>query len=147
MIRYSDNYYYALYLAQSQLAGDQNGYVTKIARSKDLAAWEYGLTPVLVPSEGEGINNSDVDMFEVDGKTYLYYAVGDQQTWCHLKKAVYDGPMSEFLSGYFPPTPTPEPSSMAMLVVGGAAGALCLRFRQIWARVKHRTCRERSPIR
>lgn len=117
MIRYSGDYYYTLYLAQAQLADGQNGYVTKIARSKDLATWEYGLTPVLVPSEGEGINNSDVDMFEIDNKTYLYYAIGDQQTWCHVKKAVYDGPMSEFLAGYFP-AHAPEPSAWVLLTTG-----------------------------
>ena len=114
-IRYSNDYYYALYLAvgENQYAGQ---YVTEIARSKDLVAWEFSeQNPVLAATAEEGgINNSDVDMIEVGGKTYLYYATGNQATWVHIKRAVYDAPMSEFLASYFPAA-VPEPGTWAML--------------------------------
>ena len=104
VIRYNsdDDYYYVIYLAQGQdeHAGE---YVSNIIRSKDLIDWEYSEeNPMLYPTTGEGINTSDVDLFELDGKTYVYYATGDQQTWLHLKHAVYDGTMSDFLESYFP---------------------------------------------
>lgn len=112
MIRYSNGYYYTLYLAEG--APPYGGeYVTNIIRSKDLTNWEYSPNnPVLGASAGEGSNNSDVDLFEVNGKTYVFYADGDQQTWCEVKKAVYDGTTSEFLASYFS---VPEPSSYVLL--------------------------------
>lgn len=118
-IRYSGGYYYTLYLAEASVAGGQSGWATQIARSKDLLAWEYSdKNPVLTPGEGEGVNNSDADLFEFDGKTYVYYATGDQTTWLELKRAMYDGPMSEFLGGYFPPAHSPEPGTMVLLGMG-----------------------------
>jgi hypothetical protein len=118
-LRYSNGYYYALYLAENTVNGAQKGWATEIARSKDLLTWEFSdKNPVLAPIEGEGINSSDVDLFEVDGKTYLFYATGDQTTWLELKRAVYDGPMSEFLAGYFPPVQTPEPNTASLSVSG-----------------------------
>lgn len=104
MIRYNsaDDYYYVIYLARGQ--GSYAGqFVSNIIRSRDLVNWQFSAeNPVLAPSAGEGINNSDVDLFEYEGKTYVYYADGDQATWLELKHAVYDGPMSEFLQSYFP---------------------------------------------
>jgi hypothetical protein len=81
--------------------------VTSIMRSKDLVKWEYSdKNPILTPAEGEGMNNSDADLCEYNGKTYVYYATGDQQTWLDLKRAVYDGLMSDFLMSYFQPVGT-----------------------------------------
>jgi hypothetical protein len=51
---------------------------------------------------GEGVNNSDVDLFEYEGRTYIYYATGDQQTWGTVKIAMYDGPLKEFYEKHFP---------------------------------------------
>ena len=104
VIRYnsSDDYYYVIYLAVGQGA-HAGQYVSNIIRSHDLVNWQYSdENPVLAPSAGEGINNSDVDLFEFEGKTYVYYADGDQATWLELKHAVYDGSMSDFLRSYFP---------------------------------------------
>jgi hypothetical protein len=56
------------------------------------------------PCAGEGINNSDVDLIELDGRTYVNYFTGNQNDWGDLKWAVYDGPMPEFFASYFPPT-------------------------------------------
>ena len=50
---------------------------------------------------GLNINNSDVDLFEYEGKTHIYYASGDQMTYSFLCEAVYDGPMEEFLEAFF----------------------------------------------
>ncbi len=101
VIRYFKPYYYAIYL-HAAIPG-HNGWVSFLARSKDLAAWQLSpKNPILEAGEGEGCNNSDVDLIEIDGKTYVYYGTGDQQTWLELKRAVYPGPMKEFLESYFP---------------------------------------------
>ncbi len=117
VIRYCDPYYYVIYLHDIPNPG-HNGYVSNIARSKDLTTWEYGENPVLEAGIGntwdEGINNSDVDLIEIGGKTYVYYADGDQATWGDLRRAVYDGPMSQFFESYFP-EPVPEPASCILL--------------------------------
>ena len=102
VIRYIKPYYYVIYL-HAAIPG-HNGWVSFLARSRDLATWE--LSPARTrswrPEREKGINNSDVDLIEIDGKTYVYYATGDQQTWSDLKRAVYPGPMSEFFESYFP---------------------------------------------
>jgi hypothetical protein len=68
-LRYSNGYYYSLYLHATG-----SGWDTYIARSADLLAWEYSdQNPVLTASAGEGNNNSDADLFEFGGKTYVYY--------------------------------------------------------------------------
>ena len=73
------------------------------ARSQDLASWELSpFNPILEASAGEGINNSDVDLFEYEGNTYLFYATGDQATWGAVRVVQYAGPMNEFFAGHFP---------------------------------------------
>jgi hypothetical protein len=74
-----------------------------MARSSDLLNWELSpYNPILEAEAGEGINNSDVDILEYKGKTYLYYATGDQETWGTVRVAMYDGSEKEFLEGHFP---------------------------------------------
>lgn len=79
-------------------------YVTAVARSKDLITWEVSPTrgPMLDPSPGEGINNTDADLFEYEGNTYIFYATGDQATWGTIRVAMYAGPMKEMLEAFFP---------------------------------------------
>jgi hypothetical protein len=79
-------------------------YVTLVACSKDLATWELRPTagPMLDPAPGEGINNTDADLFELEGNTYIYYATGDQATWGTIRVAMYAGPMKEVLESHFP---------------------------------------------
>jgi hypothetical protein len=102
VIRYFSPYYYVIYL-HSPIQGHK-GFVSFLARSKDLAAWELSpFNPILEAGPGEGINNSDVDLFEWQGKTYVTYATGDQATWGAVRVALYDGPMKEFLTRHFPP--------------------------------------------
>ena len=101
VIRYVAPYYYVIYL-HAPLPG-HNGWVPFMARSRDLANWELSpFNPILEASSGEGINNSDVDLFEYQGNTYLYYATGDQQTWSDVRAAQFQGSMKDFFTSYFP---------------------------------------------
>ncbi len=111
-LRYCEPYYYVIYGAQRnsgvgryyQYALPTTLYVALLARSKDLITWELSPTqyPMLDPISGEGINNTDVDLFEYEGKTYVFYATGDQATWGGIRVATFDGPMKEMLEAYFP---------------------------------------------
>lgn len=101
VIRYCAPYYYVIYLH----AGTEGhpGWISYLARSQDLIAWELSpLNPILAASPGEGINNSDVDLFEWEGRTYLFYATGDQATWGAVRVAMYDGGMRQFFEAGFP---------------------------------------------
>ena len=101
MIRYLNPYYYAIYL-HAPMQG-HNGWISYISRSKDLENWELSpYNPILEAASGEGRNNSDVDLLEYEGKTYVYYATGDQETWGTVRVALYDGPIKAFFEGYFP---------------------------------------------
>jgi hypothetical protein len=79
-------------------------YAAALARSKDLAAWEVSPCrgPMLDPIPGEGINNTDADLFEYEGNTYVYYGTGDQATWGTIRVAMYAGPMKEMFEAHFP---------------------------------------------
>ena len=111
-LRYFAPYYYVIY-GGWRWAGPgvwyeyglpETRYVTFVARSKDLATWELSPTkyPMLDPIAGEGINNTDADLFEWEGNTYVFYATGDQQTWGTIRVAMYAGPMKQFFERYFP---------------------------------------------
>ena len=101
VIRYFSPYYYVIYL-HSPIQGHK-GYVSFLARSKDLVTWELSpFNPILEAGPGEGINNSDVDLFEWEGGTYITYATGDQATWGAVRMAFYDGTMEDFFSSHFP---------------------------------------------
>ena len=101
VIRYFAPYYYVIYL-HAAVPGHK-GWVSFLARSKDLVAWELSPTnPILEASAGEGVNNSDVDLFEWEGNTYLYYATGDQATWGSVRVAMSAGPMQKFFELCFP---------------------------------------------
>ncbi len=111
-IRYFAPYYYVMY-GGWRWAGpgvhyeyrlDTTKYVTFLARSKDLKTWELSPTryPMLDPVDGEGINNTDADLFEWDGNTYIYYATGNQADWASIRVAMYSGPMKELFEKHFP---------------------------------------------
>jgi hypothetical protein len=102
VIRYFARYYYVIYL-HAPMAGHK-GYISFLARSKDLATWDLSpFNPILEAGPGEGINNSDVDLFEWEGQTYLTYATGDQATWGAVRVAQFTGSMPEFYQRHFPP--------------------------------------------
>ena len=101
LIRYIKPYYYVIYL-HAPLTG-HNGWISYLTRSKDLENWELSpYNPILEAETGEGRNNSDVDIIEYQGKTYLYYATGDQETWGTVRVAQYDGAEKAFFEGHFP---------------------------------------------
>jgi beta-xylosidase len=101
LIRYIKPYYYVIYL-HAPLTG-HNGWISYLTRSKDLENWELSpYNPILEAETGEGRNNSDVDIIEYQGKTYLYYATGDQETWGTVRVAQYDGTEKAFFEGHFP---------------------------------------------
>ncbi len=101
VIRYFAPYYYVIYL-HAPVKG-HNGWISYMARSLDLKSWKLSpFNPVLLPEQGEGKNNSDVDILEYKGKTYLYYATGDQETWGTMRVAMFDGTGKAFFEAYFP---------------------------------------------
>ncbi len=105
LIRYIKPYYYVIYL-HAPLPG-HNGWISYLTRSKDLENWDLSpYNPVLEAEAGEGRNNSDVDLIEYQGKTYLYYATGDQETWGTVRVAQYDGTEKSFFEGHFPKNTT-----------------------------------------
>jgi alpha-L-fucosidase len=99
-IRYVDGEYYLMYLEHRT---PRWFFETYLARSKDLKSWELSpRNPLLTPRDNDGVNASDPDIVEFDGKTHLYYSVGDQQTWTKLKVATYPGSLSQFYKSQFP---------------------------------------------
>ena len=99
VVRRSGDYYYVIYLRQD----GRGGFESALIRSKDLHAWEQSpFNPVLAAGEGEGINNSDVDLCEVGGKTVFCYAIGNQLGWVDVREAVYDGTADQFFADCFP---------------------------------------------
>jgi len=100
VIRYFQPYYYVIYV-HAPLSG-HNGWISYLTRSKDLENWELcPYNPILEAGAGEGKNNSDVDLLEYEGKTYLYYATGDQETWGTVRVAMYDGTEQSFFENHF----------------------------------------------
>jgi len=99
-IRYHDGYYYVFYLEHRSPRWYFQTYVT---RSRDLKSWyRSSKNPVVSPVEiDDGINASDPDLVEFDGKTYLYYAVGDQRTWMNIKRVAYPGTEADFLKQWY----------------------------------------------
>ncbi len=93
-LRYSDGWYYMLYLEH---LSPRWWFETYMVRSKDLRTWfPSPRNPILSPGKGEGINTSDPDLVEFEGKVYLYYCIGDQRTYGRLKRAVFHGTLEEF---------------------------------------------------
>jgi hypothetical protein len=100
-IRYLKPYYYVIF--GHDLVNVNNRYTSDMARSKNLIDWELSpYNPILQAGKGEGINNTDVDIIEYEGRTYLFYATGDQATWATIRVAMYDGEMKTFFESHFP---------------------------------------------
>lgn len=99
-IRYVSGYYYLFYLIVEQ-NGAQLKFSTYIARSLDLVNWEYGKMLVLGPEGDEGINASDMDLIEHQGKVYINYADGDQGAVSDIRLATYEGSLNDFVQKFF----------------------------------------------
>lgn len=111
-LRYCAPYYYVVYGIERDKGPGRHyqyrlpttRYAAALARSRDLAIWDVSPCrgPMLDPIEGEGINNTDADLFEYEGNTYVYYGTGDQATWGTIRVAMYAGPMKEMFEAHFP---------------------------------------------
>jgi hypothetical protein len=99
-IRYVDGWYYVLYLEHRT---PRWAFETYITRSRDLRRWELSAANPVLRAEGidEGINASDPDLVEFEGRTLLYFCASDQLTWMNTKRVVYPGPLAEFLKSWF----------------------------------------------
>lgn len=98
-VRQANGYYYVLYTEHRQ---PRWFFETYLVRSKDLKNWELSpANPILTPGLDDGIDTSDPDLVEFQGKTYVYYSVGDQRTWSKLKRAVFPHPMAQFFQAFF----------------------------------------------
>ncbi|MCP4644141.1 MAG: hypothetical protein GY851_27100 [bacterium] len=103
IIRYAKPYYYAIFGYGP--VPNHYGWLTGIARSKDLETWQMSpMNPILEAPEGgdEGRNNTDADIAEFDGKTHIFYATGDQSTWGEVREAIYPGTLREYFESCFP---------------------------------------------
>ncbi len=99
-VRYVDGWYYVLYLEQRT---PRWAFETYITRSKDLRRWELSAANPVLRAEGldEGINASDPDLVEFQGKTLLYFCVSDQLSWMNIKRVVYPGSMADFFKSWY----------------------------------------------
>ena len=119
VLRYANGYYYMICLERLPACR----YAPYIYRTQNFEHWEVGLhNPIMMFSDedripkdgvvfsaddyellqtGLNINCSDLDLFEYEGKTHIYYANGDQMTYSFLCEALYDGPLDEFLEAFF----------------------------------------------
>lgn len=113
VIRYFAPYYYVIYYTPVDKAGRPDpGPVMKrfasfVARSKDLLTWQLSpMNPMLEPEPYEGISTSDVELMELEGNTYLFYAASTQTArppgWSAVRVAMSPEPMKQFLESWFP---------------------------------------------
>ncbi len=119
-MKYSEGWYYVISVTELPC----KRYTNYIYRTKDFADWEVGLyNPLLMPDENDRLisencadlseemkekiktafisSNSDIDMCELDGKTYINYCVGNQLGFYYMAEAEYDGTVAEFLKRNF----------------------------------------------
>jgi len=118
-LRYTDGWYYMICTEALPVVR----YAPYIYRTQNFRDWEVSVhNPVMLFGDedrtphplssfteeekylletGVNINNSDVDLCEFGGKTYIYYGNGDQMTYSFVCEAVYDGPLDAFLKGFF----------------------------------------------
>lgn len=99
-LRYSNGWYYLLYTMPYY-----DEFVVYIERSHDLVTWVSSSQPILAPTEGEGDNNSDIDLVELNGQVLIRYAVGYQiifnGSFVNIREATYNGSMDDFFEEFF----------------------------------------------
>ncbi len=119
-MRYSDGWYYVISVTELPC----NRYTNYIYRTRDFSEWFVGLyNPILMPDEADRLisssavdidddivsdlatafisSNSDIDMCDFEGKTYINYTVGNQLGFYLMAEAEYDGTVDEFLKANF----------------------------------------------
>ncbi|MEA3399938.1 MAG: hypothetical protein U9R79_01710 [Armatimonadota bacterium] len=98
-VRFHEGRYYVWYLEH---AGPW-WFETWLTRSEDLLHWRQSpQNPILRPSTGEDINNSDIDFCEFHGRMVIYYAWGSQRGDEHLAHARYTGTLAEWIAECYP---------------------------------------------
>jgi hypothetical protein len=119
-LRWHNGWFYMFYLE----GGKPTGWEQYITRSRDLIHWTSSpLNPVLAASPDDkrianpklseeqrqhvaaarDCNNSDVDMFEHEGKLILKYSWGNQAGKEFIATAEFAGTEAQFVEGWFPP--------------------------------------------
>ncbi|MCF6284593.1 MAG: hypothetical protein L3K26_05340 [Candidatus Hydrogenedentes bacterium] len=113
-IHYSDGYYYVLYLERRT---PRHVFETYVTRSKDLKHWELSNANPVLAATGldEGINASDPALIGYDGKTYVYYTVGDQLTWMNGKRGIYPGTVDAFFAQWYQQPGIPDHGSVGAM--------------------------------
>ena len=120
-MKHSQGWYYVISVTELPC----KHYTNYIYRTKDFKDWYVGYyNPILMPSNedriispkasdlgkelieqikysGFIINNSDIDMCDYNGKTYINYACGNQLGFYYMAEAEYDGSVADFLKSYF----------------------------------------------
>ena len=119
-IRYYNGFYYVALV--TELPNER--YVTYLYRTADFRHWECGrYNPLVICSREDRqvsptaseisesfakeirtrfiCSASDLEMCDFGGKTYINYAIGDQQGFYYMCEAWYDGPMGELLENFF----------------------------------------------
>lgn len=97
-IRFIDGKYYLWYLIRYE---GKPYYITKIARSDDLANWEISPKVFLAPDISELQNNSDMDLETFNGVTYIFYNAGNQNDQFWVTYATYSGDIEKLVKEYF----------------------------------------------
>jgi hypothetical protein len=118
-LRWHNGWFYVFYLE----AGKPHGYEQYITRSRDLIHWTPSpLNPMLAASPEDKLianprlseeqrkhiaaarncNNSDVDMFEYEGKLILVYSWGNQTGKEFIATAEFAGTEQQFCESWFP---------------------------------------------
>jgi len=120
-MRYSEGWYYVISVTELPC----KHYTNYIYRTRDFRDWYVGYyNPILMPSNedrlisrhaadidgellekitktGFIINNSDIDMCDYNGKTYINYLCGNQLGFYYMAEAEYNGTVAELLKSYF----------------------------------------------
>lgn len=118
-LRFANGWYYMICLEALPCVR----YAPYIYRTRNFADWEVGFhNPIMMWGDddrvvhegctlnageldllehGLNINCSDLDLCEWNGQTHIFYANGDQMSYSFLCEALYDGPLDEFLEGFF----------------------------------------------
>lgn len=120
-LKYSRGYFYLI--SVTELPCER--YTNYIYRTKDFKQWQVGLyNPLLMPDEDDRkisqnahsdltdelkeqiktgflSSNSDIDMCDFNGKTYINYLAGNQHGFYYMAEAEYDGTVAEFLERNF----------------------------------------------
>ncbi len=119
-LKYSDGWYYLL----ADLELYRKIYTSYMLRTKDFENWYVGYyNPIIMPGEDDrkisphytditeeetqrlktafNVNNTDLDICQWQGKTYINYLCGNQLGNYWMAEAICDMPLADFLKSYF----------------------------------------------